>query len=198
MAEENDPTPTPAPKQRVEPVLDPAPSKTAWTGINRELSEHRDRANTAEQRATQLEADLARANAALTAKAAEKAAAEAAKTAAEAAVAEASAKIKGVTTEASIRVAAIQAGIVDLDALALIDRAALETDESGALKDGAAVMAALKEKKPYLFGVAPAAKKPNSANPENPPAPKPPGAKPALEMTDEEFAIARKSGAWRS
>ncbi len=50
-----------------------------------------------------------------------------------------------------LKPAAIAAGIIDLDALVLIDAAAIELGAFGNPKDPKAVIAALRKEKPHLF-----------------------------------------------
>lgn len=113
-----------------------------------------------------------------------------ARTAAETARTQAEGALKTGRTAASLREAAILAGIVDLDVLKLIDVATLELDEHGELKDGAKAMAKLKETKPHFFGTAPPAPR-SSSNPKPDPKPDPSGKKLATEMTDAEYAALR-------
>jgi hypothetical protein len=170
----------------------PEPDAKAWAKVNREAAQHRHRANEAEQRAATLETER-------NALKAERDAAAAARATAEAESAAARASVKSVTTQASLKVAAVAAGIVDLDALKLLDVAALEIADDGELKDPAKVMADLKAAKPYLFA-APSSTKPavSTSNPTPPPAPRSPSKRPALDMTDAEFSAALKTGAWRT
>ena len=186
--------PAPKPLAPPAPVPDPAPEPDAkaWARLQRESAEHRHAAKTATERLVAAEAERDR----LTS---ENTAAATAKTAAETEAATLRASVKKTTTSASLKVAAIQAGIVDLEALKLIDPASLELDDAGELKDGAAVMAKLKTEKPYLFpdGQKTPVKPTTTGNPPPPPPPKPADKKPALAMTDEEFAAATKQSAWR-
>jgi hypothetical protein len=86
-----------------------------------------------------------------------------------------------------LKAAAIKAGMIDLDGLKLADLSKVTLKEDGEV-DGAEVMLTeLKAAKPYLFGV------PNSSsNPTTPPNPRNPEAKKATEMTDAEYAAAKK------
>lgn len=59
--------------------------------------------------------------------------------------------LKARLLQAELKAAAIRAGIVDLDAIKLIDVASLRTNDVGELVDGAGVMRALRASKPYLF-----------------------------------------------
>lgn len=76
----------------------------------------------------------------------------AARTTAEANAAAAQAAVKKVTTQASLKVAAVAAGIINLSDLALVDEGKLELTEAGELKDGKAFMETFKAERPYLFG----------------------------------------------
>lgn len=80
---------------------------------------------------------------------------------------------------------ALRAGIVDLDALKLIETDGLEIDESGNLAGAAKLIADLKRNKPYLFGPA------NTSTPLSPPPTAPPSVKRATQMTHAEWQSAR-------
>lgn len=86
--------------------------------------------------------------------------------------------------QAELRVEAARAGMVDLDGVKMVDLGVLALDEGGGLKDGAGVMAALKAAKPYLFG---------RSSSSSAPLPKaePPKAKTAMQMSEEEWRVAR-------
>jgi hypothetical protein len=122
---------------------------------------------------------------------AEKAAA-AVRVEAEQAIAQARAEAETRIKHAELRAHAIKAGIVDLDALKLLDASALKMNEAGEVEGADALIAEAKKAKPYLFGAA------NTSNPTAPPAPKPQTKKSALEMTDAEFEAAMRNKAWRS
>jgi hypothetical protein len=70
---------------------------------------------------------------------------------ADARAAEAQAQAQQRAVETDLRSAATAAGIVDLDALLMMDRSKIELDAAGNLKNGTELMAALKEAKPFLF-----------------------------------------------
>jgi len=93
---------------------------------------------------------------------------------------------------ADLRVAATLAGMLDLDGLKLVDETKLELDDDGNLKNGEALMTALKEAKGFLFSKEPPPppKPASSGNTETPPTPKTPTTKKATEMSNEEFAAA--------
>jgi hypothetical protein len=89
---------------------------------------------------------------------------------------------------AEMKAAALKAGMVDLDGLKLADLSKVKLLEDGTIEGADELMAAMKEAKPYLFG-APTGTSHNGT----PPPPKTPVAKKATEMTDEEYAVARKA-----
>lgn len=89
---------------------------------------------------------------------------------------------------AELRTAAVKAGMVDLDGLKLADLSTVKLNDAGEVEGADALMTALKEAKPYLFGEA----KPGSSNPDSPPSPKPNTAKKASEMTDAEWREAQR------
>lgn len=115
------------------------------------------------------------------------------KTAAEKAAQDADGKIKEAHTAAEQRVIraelkaeALKAGMVDLDGLKLADLSKIKINDAGEVEGAAELMDELKKAKPYLFGTTQ-----NSSTPNTPPGSKPPAAKKATEMTDEEYAKAR-------
>lgn len=87
---------------------------------------------------------------------------------------------------AELKAAAIQAGIVDPDALKLADLSKVALKEDGSVEGTGAALAELKKAKPYLFGA------PNTSGTDTPPARTPPAPKRAPEMSKEEYAVARK------
>ena len=106
-----------------------------------------------------------------------------AKESAEAAKTEANERIK----RAEIKAAAIAAGMIDLDGLKLADLSKVTLKEDGTIEGVDTMLTEFKTAKPYLFG------KPNtSSNLTDPPPNKPPEAKKATEMTDAEYAAAKK------
>ncbi len=90
--------------------------------------------------------------------------------------------------QAELRTEAVRAGMVDLDGVKLIDKAALKVDASGGLVDGVGVMTALKAEKPYLFGVV---QRTSSSSGAVAPRAATPVAKTAMEMSLEEWRAAR-------
>lgn len=86
--------------------------------------------------------------------------------------------------QAELRTEAARAGMVDLDGVKLIEAGSVKVDAGGGLVDGAALMAALRVSKPYLFGR-------SSSSGAVAPRAEPPRAKTAMEMTVEEWRAAR-------
>lgn len=86
---------------------------------------------------------------------------------------------------ADLRVAAVKAGMVDLDGIKLLDLATVRTTDAGEIPDASQVMASLKQSKPWLFGAWS-----TSAATEAPPS-QPPQQKQAMEMSDDEYQAAR-------
>jgi hypothetical protein len=88
---------------------------------------------------------------------------------------------------AELRAEATKAGMVDLDALVMLDadKAGVKLSDDGAVVGAAEALAALKSAKPFLFGSA------KTGNTETPKA----GdtkSKSALDMTPQELAVAKK------
>jgi hypothetical protein len=94
--------------------------------------------------------------------------------------------------DAALRMAAKDAGIVDIDALRLLDTSGVTLDDDGsvAIPDGFWDQA--KEAKPYLFAQA-GTQTGTTSQTVKPPAQQPPKRKDALEMTPEEYAAFKKS-----
>ena len=90
---------------------------------------------------------------------------------------------------AELKAVALRAGIVDVDALKLADLAQVRLNEAGEVEGAEALIATLKEAKPYLFGGAAGAG--NSGSTQA--APKPAAQTPvdARKMSAEEYARAR-------
>ena len=86
---------------------------------------------------------------------------------------------------AELKAEALRAGIVDLDGLKLIDLSDVKLNATGEVEGGAALIAALKRSKPWLFAAA------SSSATARPPAAQPPRQKLATEMTDDEYRAAR-------
>ena len=95
------------------------------------------------------------------------------------------AALRGRLLQAELRAEAARAGMVDLDGVKLIDLAKVGGGrDAGGLKDGAGVMAALRAAKPYLFGR-------SSSSVAATPKAEPPKVKTAMEMSVEEWRVAR-------
>jgi hypothetical protein len=86
---------------------------------------------------------------------------------------------------ANLRTEAVQAGMVDLDGLKLIDLTAVRLDGEDKIVGGRKIMDDLRRNKPWLFAGR------SSSNVTAAPASQPVRQKTALEMTDEEYAAAR-------
>lgn len=88
--------------------------------------------------------------------------------------------------QAELRTEAVRAGMVDLDGVKLLDVAGLVLTENG-IEGGAELMARLRDAKPWLFGRGNA----SSSSAGRAPAARPPKAKTAMEMSEEEWRAAR-------
>lgn len=86
--------------------------------------------------------------------------------------------------QSELKAAAIRAGMVDLDGIKLVDMTQVALTEAGEVADGAAVMAALRVAKPFLFGS-------SSSSAATVPRAEAPKAKAAMEMSVEEWRAAR-------
>lgn len=86
---------------------------------------------------------------------------------------------------AELKVAAKDAGLIDLDALKLADLSKVVLKDDGTIEGVDTLFKGLKETKPYLFGAA------SSSSTTEPPPKTPPAAKKATEMTKEEYASAK-------
>jgi hypothetical protein len=99
---------------------------------------------------------------------------------------DAAGKAKARATQADLRIAAKEAGMVDLDGLKLLDQAAVKTDDDGNVTNAAELMAAMKTAKPFMFGTG------STSNTSQTPLPNKEGApKSALDMTADEYKAAR-------
>ena len=147
-------------------------AEAARTELERSRSEHAAALAAAEKRATDAQA-------------AADAVSHQATQAAEAARTEANGRV----LMADLRTAAQAAGMVDLDALKLLDTSAIKLGENGqaAIPDG--FFAEAKKAKPYLFGTPPA----HTSSPNNPPPNEPPKPKAAKDMTAEERGAFEKA-----
>jgi hypothetical protein len=86
---------------------------------------------------------------------------------------------------ANLRTEAVRAGMIDLDGLKLIDLSGVRLDDNDKIVDGRKVMADLRRDKPWLFGTA------STSSPADPPSSQPVQQRAAMDMTDEEYAVAR-------
>lgn len=104
-------------------------------------------------------------------------------TEAEQKAADAAAKAKARSMMADLRIAAKDAGMVDLDGLKLLATDTLKVNDDGDVENAAEVLTALKEAKPYLFG-----NPQHTSNPSPPPPANNSAPKKGMEMTAEEWA----------
>jgi hypothetical protein len=94
----------------------------------------------------------------------------------------------------ALRAEGATAGLLDMDALRLLDPAEigkLTVDDAGAVAGAKPLIEGMKKAKPFLFGQG------STSNPTTPPTQTPPAVKHARDMTDAEFAEANKRKAWR-
>ncbi|XRD81792.1 phage scaffolding protein [Dyella halodurans] len=105
---------------------------------------------------------------------------------AQASIAEHTSKADQRIIRAELKAVAIKAGIVDLDGLRLVDLKDVKLNDDGEVEGADALIEGLKKAKPYLFGA------PASSSTATPPSKDPLPAKPAKDMTKEEYAAARK------
>ena len=87
--------------------------------------------------------------------------------------------------QAELRTEAVRAGMVDLDGVKLVDASELVLGADG-LEGGAALMARMKEAKPWLFG-----RGGSSSSAQRPPVVVAPKVRMAMEMTEAEWRAAR-------
>ncbi|MFI4981995.1 MAG: hypothetical protein ACHQIO_16740 [Nevskiales bacterium] len=95
----------------------------------------------------------------------------------------------------ALRAEGASAGLLDMDALKLLDQAEvgkLTMDDAGEVAGAKPLIEAMKKAKPFLFGTG------NTSGTAPAPAKTPPAAKRATEMTDDEFKRAMKNRAWRT
>ncbi len=89
------------------------------------------------------------------------------------------------TTMSDLRVAAVKAGMVDLDGLKLLDLAGVRTFDDGQVVDAHTVMHDLRRSKPWLFGTS------STSSVTDVPPSQPVRPKMATEMSDDEYRTAR-------
>lgn len=95
------------------------------------------------------------------------------------------AALRAQLVQSELRTAAARAGMIDLDGIKLVDSSALAVNDSGQLAEGPEIMARLRQEKPWLFG------RGSSSSPAVAPRATPPKAKSAMEMSVDEWRIAR-------
>ena len=95
------------------------------------------------------------------------------------------ATLRAKLVRAELRTAAARAGMVDLDGVKLVDTEGLSVNEAGELVEASDIMVRLKVEKPWLFG------RGSSSSPAIAPRATPPKPKTAMEMSVEEWRIAR-------
>jgi len=88
-------------------------------------------------------------------------------------------------TLAGLRTEAVRAGMIDLDGLKLLDRAAVKLGNDRQVVNGAELMQDLRERKPWLFARA------SSSSPADAPSSRPPRPRLATEMSHDEYVAAR-------
>lgn len=168
MAEENDNPPAPAPKA---PAPEPETfSKDYVRELRGENATYRTRAQEAAAKAKEAEDRAAAAERERDEKI----------TAAQAAANER-------IIRAELKAAAIKAGMIDLDGLKLADLSGVKLDDNGEVDGAEALMAALKESKPYLFG-----ESKTTTNTDKKPAPKEPETVDVTKMTTAEYQEYRR------
>jgi hypothetical protein len=105
---------------------------------------------------------------------------------AEAALAQAQREAAEKLLRAELKAEAVQAGMIDLDGIKLIDLSELVTAETGEVLDVSAVLARLKRAKPWLFEQGR-----SSSAAAQAPRPEPPRVRHANELSHEEWVLAR-------
>ncbi len=95
------------------------------------------------------------------------------------------ATLRAKLVQAELRTAAARAGMVDLDGVKLVDASRLSLNDAGELLEAQEVMSRLRHDKPWLFG------RGSSSSSAVAPRATPPKPKTAMEMSVEEWRIAR-------
>lgn len=95
------------------------------------------------------------------------------------------ATLRGKLVQAELRTAAARAGMIDLDGVKLVDTTGLSLNEAGELQDGPEIMLRLRQSKPWLFG------RGSTSSAALAPRATPPKVKTAMEMSVEEWRVAR-------
>ncbi len=95
------------------------------------------------------------------------------------------ATLRAKLVQAELRTAAARAGMIDLDGVKLVDPGSLSVNEAGELVGASDIMARMRQEKPWLFG------RGSSSSPAVAPRATPPKAKTAMEMSVDEWRVAR-------
>lgn len=95
------------------------------------------------------------------------------------------AALRAKLVQAELRTAAARAGMIDLDGVKLVDASHLSVTESGDLIEAPDIMARLRVEKPWLFG------RGSSSSAAVAPRATPPKPKTAMEMSVDEWRVAR-------
>ena len=96
------------------------------------------------------------------------------------------AALRAKLVQAELRTAAARAGMIDLDGVKLVDATSLSVNDAGELSEAQDIMARLRHDKPWLFGRGSSSSSATLAPRATPPKPKT-----AMEMSIEEWRVAR-------